>query len=133
MKKKKVQLINSITKDVFDLNNCKRRLINRIMLYMIISVLSVSNTYAQWSVLERDPRIEQNKSEQYLYQVFSKEAWDSSNFASSADMRWHEIARYGMFIHFGLSAHENKDLSWPIVYNRKMPDGGHGGYADSAW
>jgi len=88
---------------------------------------------AQWSVLADDPRLAQNKAEFNLWQPFSAAEWAAADFASPADMKWFKEARYGMFIHFGLSSYANKDLSWPIVYSRKLPDNGHGDYPDSAW
>ncbi|SDD04622.1 alpha-L-fucosidase [Niabella drilacis] len=87
---------------------------------------------AQWSVKEGDPRA-QDSNQYYLYQVFSKAQWSASNFATPGDMKWFSDARYGMFIHFGLNAFVNKDMSWPIVYDHKAPDSGHGSYPDSAW
>ena len=89
--------------------------------------------HAQWSVVEGDPRAEQDKDEYYLYQNFTKDEWNKSNFAKPQDIKWWQDARYGMFIHFGLNSYVNKDMSWPIVYNRKAPDNGHGAYPDSAW
>jgi alpha-L-fucosidase len=85
---------------------------------------------AQWSILNTDPRPTQ---EAYKYQSFSKTEWENSNFATTAQMAWFNNARYGMFIHFGLSAYVNEDMSWPIVYSRKAPDEGHGAYPDSVW
>jgi alpha-L-fucosidase len=82
----------------------------------------------QWSVLTSDPR-----PQSHLYQRFTKEEWNASNFAKPEEMKWFNDARFGMFITFGLSAYVNKDLSWPIVYSRKAPDSGHGAYPDSVW
>jgi alpha-L-fucosidase len=102
--------------------------------FLILSITMVTKAaIAQWSVIEGDPRPIHNKREDYLYQVFTPKEWDSSNFATPQQMKWYNEARYGMFISFGLSSYVNKDLSWPIVYNRKAPDGGHGAYPDSAW
>jgi alpha-L-fucosidase len=105
----------------------------KILLTFLFFSLFTGATYAQWSVLPNDPRPAQVPGEWYLYQVFTPKEWSASNFATPAAMQWHRDARYGMFIHFGLSAHEEKDLSWPIVYQRKAPDSGHGGYPDEAW
>lgn len=99
----------------------------------LLFCISITTGNAQWSVIEGDPRPAHDKNEWYLYQVFTKEQWNASNFAKPADQQWHDDARYGMFIHFGLSSYVNKDMSWPIVYNRKAPDSGHGAYPDSAW
>lgn len=102
------------------------------LLFILIAFIYASAS-AQWSVLNDDERIPLNKSEFYLYQSFSPQQWNASNFATAKEMKWFNSARYGMFIHFGLSAHESKDLSWPIVYTRKAPDQGHGGYPDEVW
>ncbi len=105
---------------------------NRIFCLVVLLML-MQNAIAQWSVLEGDTRPAHDKGEGHHYQVFTKKEWDASNFAKPEDMKWHTDARYGMFIHFGLNSYVNKDMSWPIVYNRKAPDRGHGAYPDSAW
>jgi alpha-L-fucosidase len=96
------------------------------MLSMLVYTPGI--VHGQWSVLENDPR-----PVSHLYQRFTREAWNASNFAQPKDMKWFMDARYGMFITFGLSSYVNKDLSWPIVYTRKAPDSGHGEYPDSVW
>ncbi|MGM9475056.1 alpha-L-fucosidase [Pedobacter sp. GSP4] len=99
----------------------------------IIFILIATHSFSQWSVLSSDPRPAHDKGEQYLYQVFTAQQWNASNFAKPESIKWHNDARYGMFIHFGLNSYVNKDMSWPIVYNRKAPDQGHGAYPDSTW
>lgn len=101
-----------------------------IILFLTIVTKAV---FAQWSVIEGDPRPTQHKDEDFLYQVFTRKAWNSSNFASPQQMKWYQDARYGMFIHFGMNSYVSKDMSWPIVYNHKAPDMGHGAYPDSSW
>lgn len=86
---------------------------------------------AQWSVL--DTINLKQKEAAFLYQPFSKAEWDASNFAKPEDIKWFNDARYGMFIHFGLSTYIGKDLSWGMCYTRKMPDSGHGPIPDSVW
>lgn len=66
-------------------------------------------------------------------QHFSKAEWDASNFATPQEMQWFRDAKYGMFIHFGLSTHNNAELSWGTCYTRKAPDAGHGPVPDSVW
>lgn len=85
---------------------------------------------AQWSVLNTDQIPKQTA---FKYQPFTKQDWDSSNFASPEQMKWFTNARYGMFIHFGLSAYVDKDISWEICETRKAPDMGHGAYPDNVW
>lgn len=69
----------------------------------------------------------------YLYQPFTVEQWQKSSFASERELAWFKDARYGMFIHFGLSSYKKADLSWDVCYTRKAPDFGHGPYADDEW
>lgn len=69
----------------------------------------------------------------YLYQPFTVGQWNKSSFASERELAWFKDARYGMFIHFGLSSYKNADLSWDICYTRKAPDFGNGPYADDEW
>ena len=69
----------------------------------------------------------------YLYQPFNVEQWQKSSFASERELAWFKDARYGMFIHFGLSSYKKADLSWDVCYTRKAPDFGNGPYADDEW
>lgn len=41
--------------------------------------------------------------------------WDGSNFASEQDLEWFKNAKFGMYIHFGLSTFVNQDLSWGMA------------------
>jgi alpha-L-fucosidase len=88
---------------------------------------------AQWSVL-----VEEGKSPKdafasddprralpgNLFQPFTKQEWDSSNFAPPTDTARFQDWRYGMFIHFGLSTCKAKELSWGTVQSIKWPDKG---------
>lgn len=103
-------------KEVF-FNN-KERAMNK-QVFLIMFLLFCKAAPAQWSVLQGDPR--PTKEEKYLYQVFTRSQWNASNFAKKEDLEWHSDARYGMFIHFGLNSYVSKDMSWPIVYDRKAP------------
>lgn len=103
------------------------------IIFSLTFLLSFSFAFGQWSVLDTDPRYLKNKANNHSYQPFTQAEWNASNFASAKDMQWFNDARYGMFISYGLSSYVNKDLSWPIVINHKMPDPGHGTYPDSAW
>ena len=87
-------------------------------------------THAQWSHRAGDPAPPMTG---HLVQEFSAAEWDASTFASAADLQWFRDARYGMFIHFGLSTHANADLSWGVCQTRKAPDVGAGPVADAVW
>ena len=68
-----------------------------------------------------------------FYQPFTPEEWQASNFATEQELQWFRDARYGMFIHFGLSTFKNQDLSWGVCHTRKAPDCEHGPYPEAEW
>lgn len=84
-----------------------------------------------WSHLEGGPR--PSGIPDYKIQPFTAERWEASNFASEEEMKWFRDAKYGMFIHFGLSTHNNADLSWGTCRTRKAPDVGQGPVPDEVW
>lgn len=86
--------------------------------------------HAMWSLLESDPR---PRTPRHAYEVFSREAWDKSNFATPQELEWFRDAKYGMFVHFGLSTYRNAELSWGVCQVRKAPDKGSGPYPASEW
>ena len=97
----------------------------------LLGILSLNQpAFAQWSHREGDPK---PPTDGLLVQPFSTAEWDASNFASTHDLKWFRDARYGMFIHFGLSTHNNADLSWGVCRTRKPPDSGNGPVADDVW
>ncbi|MFV0553238.1 MAG: alpha-L-fucosidase [Mangrovibacterium sp.] len=105
----------------------------RKQLLAAILIATAFTANAQWSVIDTIPA---PKEKPHLYQPFTVEEWNASNFATPEEMKWFNDARYGMFIHFGLSTYIGKDLSWGMCYTRKAPDGmggGHGPIADEVW
>lgn len=86
--------------------------------------------HAQWSVLEDDPR---PRNPSRLFEVFSQEDWDKSNFAAEEDLVWFRDAKYGIFLHFGLPTFKNAELSWGFCEERKAPDTGSGPYPTEEW
>ena len=101
-----------------------------IFIFFLIFLIGATSTKAQWSIKGETT---DKKANWYLLQKFTPEEWDASNFATAKEMEWFNDARYGMFIHFGLSTYIGKDLSWGMCYTRKAPDQGHGPIADSVW
>ena len=85
-------------------------------LYLLSDPLS-----AQWSIKEDHPMAGKPGLRN---QVFSEEEWNRSNFASEEELQWFRDAKYGMFIHFGLSTYKNENLSWGVCDARKLPDRG---------
>jgi alpha-L-fucosidase len=75
---------------------------------------------AQYAVRDEFPN-GQNRG--VLYEHFTGEEWDASNFASPKAIKRWESLRYGMFIHFGITSKpENADLSWGSINPRYAPD-----------
>jgi len=95
-----------------------------------VLLIGISSVNAQWSILGDTTT---KKASWNLFQKFTSEEWNASNFATEQEMRWFNDARYGMFIHFGLSTYKGEDLSWGICETRKAPDRGSGSYPDSVW
>ncbi|MCP5543803.1 MAG: alpha-L-fucosidase [Akkermansiaceae bacterium] len=93
------------------------------------TLLTALPATAEWSHREGDPM----PAAGYSTRHFSREDWDASNHASEEDLEWFRDAKYGMFIHFGLSTHNNAELSWGTCRTRKAPDVGRGPVADEIW
>jgi alpha-L-fucosidase len=92
----------------------------KINLLLIVSVFEVSTTvFSQSSVRDEFPTGNQRG---ILFEHFTKEQWDSSNFATPEVMKVWQDRRYGMFIHFGITSKANKDLSWGSINQRYAPD-----------
>ena len=89
----------------------------------------VTSAAGQWSVLESDSR---KREPAHLYQTFSREAWDSYEGASDQSIRKFREARYGLFIHYGLSSFKGADLSWSRQ-TRAFPDPGKGTIPDDEY
>lgn len=105
----------------------------RIQAFIFTGLLAgtiIPNATAQWSHKEGNP-VPHPPS--VLLQPFTKAEWDASNFAPAKDLQWFHDAKYGMFIHFGLSTHNKADLSWGVCQTRKAPDAGSGPVPDAVW
>lgn len=100
------------------------------MLLGAVLLASTAPLFAMWSVTDDDPR---PRNPRHAFDVFSKEAWKQSNFASAEELQWFRDAKYGMFVHFGLSTYKNAELSWGVCEVRKAPDKGAGPYPASEW
>jgi alpha-L-fucosidase len=85
---------------------------------------------AMWSVLENDPRPTTPK---HAFEVFSDAEWNRSNLATPEELQWFRDAKYGIFVHFGLSTFKNAELSWGVCQLRVAPDKGSGPYPASEW
>lgn len=65
-------------------------------------------SFAQWAVRDEFPN---GSLRGNGYEYFAKEQWEASNFAAPQAMNEWQGRRYGMFIHFGITAKAQRDLS----------------------
>lgn len=95
---------------------------------LALSVL-LPRAAGQWSVLVGDPR---TREPAHLYQVFDRDAWEGYRGAPEESIRKFREARYGLFVHFGLSSFRGADLSWSRE-TRAFPDPGRGAIPDEEY
>ena len=100
------------------------------VIVFVLATLLVPLASAQWSHREGDPV---PHPPGHLVQPFTAAEWEASNFADEKDLQWFRDAKYGMFIHFGLSTRHNAELSWGTSRTRKAPDYGSGPIDDPVW
>ena len=55
------------------------------------------------------------------YNYFAPEVWDGYSFAKEEDLRWFRDAKFGLFLHVGISALGMVDISWSRE-THKLPD-----------
>ena len=92
----------------------------KIILTLIILCIGFAfSAFGQYSVRDEFPN---GKERGNQYQYFTKDQWEASNYASDEALNAWEDLRYGMFIHFGITAMAEKDLSWGSISLRYAPD-----------
>lgn len=95
----------------------------KVLLSIAFFVLFISgnicNLFAQSSVRDEFPT---RDLKGVRYEYFTKQDWDSSNYASEEMIKKWQDLRYGMFITFGITSKSKKDLSWGSIPNRYAPD-----------
>jgi len=89
---------------------------------MLIALLTLAVPVRVWAQSAVRDDFPNGHSTGVLYQHFTEEEWNNSNFASSEAMSTWQDRRYGMFIHFGITAMAEKDLSWGSITPRYLPD-----------
>lgn len=62
---------------------------------------------------------EKKKGSEFNY--FSEEEWNAYPFQSEENTQWYREARYGLFLHVGISAVGMVDISWSRK-TKKLPD-----------
>lgn len=91
--------------------------------------VSFFDATAQWAVLDTDDR---PREPAHLYQEFSRADWEGYARAPEDSIRKFREARYGLFIHYGLSSFKGADLSWSRE-TRAFPDPGKGTIPDEEY
>lgn len=101
----------------------------RTTLGIVLLLFAVPTALAQWAVLDSDPR---PREPSHLYQVFDREEWDRYEGAPEESLSKFRSARYGLFVHFGLSSFRGADLSWSRM-THAFPDPGEGTIPDDEY
>ncbi len=105
-------------KEIVFMKNIVQASVVRLLAVVIVLAFS-AEVFAQSAVRDEFPN---GKSRGVLFEHFSKEQWDASNFATPEAMKTWQDRRYGMFIHFGITARALHDLSWGSIGQRYAPD-----------
>lgn len=104
------------------------RISSSVLATIIVAGLSPA-TLAQWSVRESDER---PREPTHLFQEFTEAEWDSYRGAPAPSIEKFRVARYGLFIHYGLSSFRGADLSWSRE-SHAFPDPGKGTIPDEEY
>lgn len=68
----------------------------------------------------------------FKFQRFTDQKWDTTSLAKPGDLKWFQDARFGMFVHLGLSSLKGVELGWGRQ-THKFPDIGMGTVPDSVY
>ena len=96
---------------------------------VVCALVLAGHSAAQWAVREDDARIRQPP---HLYQAFSEAEWNRYERAPASSVLRFREARYGLFIHYGLSSFRGADLSWSRE-THAFPDPGKGTIPDDEY
>ena len=103
-------------------SDCGLNSFNHLFTLLLASVAMlalVTSVLAQHAVRDDFPN---GKGRGELFEHFTQTEWDASNFATPEAMNAWRDWRFGMFIHFGITAKAQKDLSWGSIGQRYAPD-----------
>lgn len=84
----------------------------------VLMAISIVAVRAQHAVRDDFPN---GKGQGVLFEHFTREEWEASNFAKPEDIKTWRDRRFGMFIHFGITSRAKQDLSGSIA-QRYAPD-----------
>jgi len=97
----------------------------------VLGLLAMANPAPGQSSV-RGPLPPEARAKPYLFQPFTPERWDASSFAPPKAFDWWREARFGMFIHFGVSSLRGVELGWGRG-THLPPDGGKGPIPDEVY
>lgn len=92
-------------------------------------VVPGAGLYGQWAVIDSDDR---EREPPHLFHAFSQAEWAAYQGGPEESVRKFRAARYGLFIHYGLSSFKGADLSWSRV-THTFPDPGSGTIPDDEY
>lgn len=67
-----------------------------------------------------------------IEQYFTPERWAASSLATAGELEWFTNARFGLFVHLGVSSLRGEELGWGR-HTHLPPDGGEGPIADEEY
>lgn len=93
-------------------------------LFVHIIFISNSQSSVQW--------IDSLHEKPHKFQRFTNLEWEETSLAKPSSLNWFNEARFGMFVHLGVSSVSGVQLGWGRE-TRKVPDGGKGPLKDSLY
>lgn len=93
-------------------------------LIVLICFQSNSQSSVQW--------IDSLHEKPHKFQRFTRQEWSETSLAKPESLNWFKEARFGMFVHLGVSSVSGVQLGWGKE-TRIAPDGGKGPLQDSIY
>jgi alpha-L-fucosidase len=84
-----------------------------VIFFSLISMGAMAQSSVQWN--------NSTSPKSIRFQRFSQKKWSETSLAKPADLKWFTDARFGMFVHLGVSSVKGVQLGWGKE-TRKAPD-----------
>jgi alpha-L-fucosidase len=94
--------------------------------------LGKSNSSNTTNTLKKSMPDTYTDGDDHLFQKFSEQDWNSYQFANEESMKWFKEAKYGLFLHVGISSIGKVDIGWS-KQTHKLPDTGIGPVPDEIY
>ncbi len=91
---------------------------------MFFSATTIAQTSVHWNDSLRTPAKK--------FQRFTEQKWQQTSLAKANDLKWLTQARFGLFVHLGVSSVKGVELGWGKE-TRKLPDQYKGPVPDSVY